>query len=185
MNDPNPHEHDAVPHSLRDGVHDLRNVLNAVQMNAYAARKLVEEPARTLACITRIEAAVQKGNGVLAHLPTEETLSTATLVLRERLHEAGVDIDVTCDGDPDAPVPGLLRQALCVVAVESQALGARAFHLRIEADGHAMLACDAQGLAAPGPIAQALNGSRVAELRTNAARSDAGWTFRWVLPPPQ
>src|SRR5207342_1711564 len=108
-----PDEHAATPHTLRDDVHDLRNVLNAVQMNAYAARQLVEEPARTLACLTRIEAAVERGNGVLAHMPTDETLSTAALILRERLHG---EIDVAWDGDGTAPVPGLLRQALCVVA---------------------------------------------------------------------
>jgi hypothetical protein len=175
-----PHEHDAAPHSLRDGVHDLRNVLNAVQMNAFAARQLVEQPARTLACLTRIEAAVERGNGVLAHMPTDETLSTAALILRDRLQG---DAEVTCDGDAAAPVPGLLRQALCVVAVESHALGARAFRLRV-ADGTGELTCEAQGLQAPGPIATALAGSRVPELQVSAERADGGWTFRWA-PLPQ
>lgn len=177
-----PDDHDAAPHSLRDGVHDLRNVLNAVQMNAYAARQLVDEPARTLACLTRIEAAVERGNGVLAHLPAEETLSTAALILRERLHG---DIDVACDGDESAPVPGLLRQALCVVAVESQALGASAFRLRAGEGASGELACHAHGLVAPGPIATALAGSKVAELRVTAERAEGGWIFRWAVPPLQ
>ena len=179
-----PHEHDVTPHSLRDGVHDLRNVLNAVQMNAYAARQLVEEPARTLACLTRIEAAVERGNGVLAHLPADETLSTAALVLRERLHG---QVEVACEGDDTALVPGLLRQALCVVAVESQSLGANAFRLRVaDGDGTAgELTCDAHGLRTPGPIAAALAGSKVPELRVSAERADGGWTFRWAVPPAQ
>ena len=175
-----PHEPDATPHSLREGVHDLRNVLNAVQMNAFAARQLVEEPARTLACLTRIEAAVERGNGVLAHMPTDETLSTAALILRDRLQG---EVDVTCDGDASAPVPGLLRQALCVIAVESHALGARAFRLRAGDGGTGELTCDALGLDAPGPIATALAGSKVPELRVSAERADGGWTFRWAMPP--
>ncbi|KGQ18198.1 hypothetical protein LF41_1552 [Lysobacter dokdonensis DS-58] len=181
MSDPTPLENNAPPHSLRDGVHDLRNVLNAVQMNAYAARKLVDEPARTLACIARIEAAVERGNGVLAHMPTDESLSTAALVLRERLQHAGGDLEVALDGEDTAPVPGLLRQALCVVAVESQALGARAFRLWMDGG----LACEAHGLASPGPIAIALAESNVPELRVSAHRTDGGWTFRWALPPAQ
>ena len=175
-----PHEPDATTHTLRDGVHDLRNVLNAVQMNAYAARQLVAEPDRTLACLTRIEAAVERGNGVLAHMPTDETLATAALILRERLHG---EADVACDGDESAPVPGLLRQALCVVAVESHALGARAFRLRAGNGIDGGLSCEAQGLQSPGPIATALAGSKVPELRVSAERAEGGWTFRWAVPP--
>ncbi|MUV12834.1 hypothetical protein GN331_01280 [Lysobacter sp. HX-5-24] len=113
-------------------------------------------------------------------MPTDETLSTAALILRDRLQG---EVDVSCDGDASAPVPGLLRQALCVVAVESHALGAHAFRLRA-GDGGA-LTCDAQGLDAPGPIATALAGSRVAELRVSAKRVDGGWSFRWSLPSPE
>jgi len=176
-NEPSP------PPSSRNGVHDLRNVLNAVQINAYAARQLVDEPARTLACIARIEAAVQRGNGVLQTLPDGETLSSAALVLRARLHEAGADTHVECTGREDAPVPGLLRQAMCVVAVECQSLGVQRFRLHVDGDGDAVLACDADGLAAPGPIAVALGESKVPELRVATRRADGGWTFRWTLPP--
>jgi hypothetical protein len=170
---------------MRDGMHDLRNVLNAVQLNAYAARQLVDDAPRTLACIARIEAAVQRGNGVLSTLPAEETLSTAALVLRERLHEAGGDVSVECTGREDAAVPGLLRQALCVVAVESQALGARSFRLHVDGDGTAVLACDAEGLQSPGPIAVALRESRVPELRVTTQPTERGWTFRWTVPPAE
>ena len=171
------------PPSMRDGVHDLRNVLNAVQLNAFAARQLVDDATRTLACIARIEAAVLRGNGVLQNLPDGETLSSAALVLRARLHEAGSDVRVECSGNADAPVPGLLRQALCVVAVECQALGAQSFRLHVDGDGEAVLACDADGLPSPGPIATALGESRVPELRVASMRGDGGWTFRWTLPP--
>jgi hypothetical protein len=172
---------------MRDGMHDLRNVLNAVQINAFAARQLVDDATRTLACIARIEAAVQRGNGVLQNLPDGETLSSAALVLRARLHEAGngagQDVHVECTGDEAAPVPGLLRQAMCVVAVECQALGAQSFRLHVDGDGEAVLACDVDGLPSPGPIAMALGESRVPELRVASMRADGGWTFRWSLPP--
>ena len=175
-------------HALRDGMHDLRNVLNAVQINAFAARHLVDDSTRTLACIARIEAAVLRGNGVLQTLPADETLSTAAIVLRERLLESGLlepgaNAPIECIGRDDAPVPGLLRQALCVVAVESLALGARAF--RLHADGEGVgLACHAEGLDAPGPIAIALRESKVPELRVATERADGGWTFRWTVPGP-
>jgi hypothetical protein len=170
------------PPSLRDGMHDLRNVLNAVQINANAARQLVDDATRTLACIARIEAAVQRGNGVLQNLPDGETLSSAAIVLRARLEEAGAHVRVECSGRDNAPVPGLLRQAMCVIAVECQALGAQAFHVHVDDDGGAVLACDAQGLRAPGPIATALGESKVPELRVACARAEGGWTFRWSLP---
>jgi hypothetical protein len=171
------------PPTLRDGMHDLRNVLNAVQLNAHAARQLVDDTPRTLACIARIEAAVQRGNGVLRTLPADETLSTAALALRARLHEAGGDVLVECAGRDDVSVPGLLRQAMCVVAVESQALGASSFRLHVDDDGTAVLACDAEGLRSPGPIAAALRESRVPELRVTTQPTERGLTFRWTVPP--
>jgi hypothetical protein len=171
------------PSSLRNGMHDLRNVLNAVQINAFAARQLVDDATRTLACIARIESAVQRGADLLHALPTEETLSSAGTILLERLRDAGGLAEVSATGADDAPVPGLLRQALCLVAVESQSLGARAFRLSIETTSQAsVLSCEAEGLRAPGPIARALGGSDLAELHAEAEPLADGWLFRWTIP---
>lgn len=171
--------------SLRNGMHDLRNVLNAVQINAYAARQLMDDAPRTLACLARIEAAVQRGTDVLQAFPAEETLATAVTVLRERVHDAGFDADVTCehDADPKAHVPGLVRQALCLVAVESRARGARRFVLSVprEGVGDACLQCVVDGLPTPGPVTMALGGSGVPGLSLWMAPRLDGWTFRWTL----
>jgi hypothetical protein len=71
---------------------------------------------------------------------------------------------------------------MCVVAVECQALGAQAFRLHVDDEGGAVLACDADGLGAPGPIATALGESKVPELRVASKRADGGWTFQWTVP---
>jgi hypothetical protein len=94
--------------SLRTGMHDLRNVLNAVQINAFAARQLVDDGPRALACLARIEAAAQRGTDVLQTFPAEETLATTATVLHERLRDAGGDARVSCrdDADPKAQ-PGV------------------------------------------------------------------------------
>ncbi|UHQ20755.1 hypothetical protein LVB87_06325 [Lysobacter sp. KIS68-7] len=173
--EPSPHA------SMRDGMHDLRNVLNAVQINAFAARQLVDDATRTLACIGRIEAAAQRGTHLLQTMPAEETLATAAAMLRERLRDAGGEADVRVDGAPDAGVPGLLRQALCLVAVESQAHGAHAFVL-VRDDMEPGLHCKAEGLHAPGPIALALADTDVADLRLRADETANGWDFHWPLP---
>lgn len=171
------------PSSLRNGMHDLRNVLNAVQINAFAARQLVDDSTRTLACIARIESAVQRGADLLQALPTDETLSSASTILLERLRDAGGLAEVSASGAGDTPLPGLLRQALCLVAVESQSLGARAFRLSIRTSSQAsVLSCEAEGLHAPGPIARALGGSDLAELHVSADPLADGWLFRWQIP---
>lgn len=171
--------------SLRTGLHDLRNVLNAVQINAFAARQLVDDTPRALACLSRIEAAVQRGAGVLQAFPAEETLASATTVLRERLADAGGSVAVSCgDGaDPQAAVPGLVRQALCLVAVECLPRGAHAFKLSIHlgTTGEPCLQCVVEGLTAPGPIAMALGSSGVPGLALWMAPRTDGWTFRWTL----
>ena len=82
-------------------------------------------------------------------------------------------------------MPGLLRQALCVVAVESHALGARAFRLRAGNGIDGELSCEAQGLHAPGPIATALAGSKVPELRVSAERADGGMDLPMGRPSAQ
>jgi hypothetical protein len=171
--------------SLRTGMHDLRNVLNAVQINAFAARQLVDDGPRALACLARIEAAVQRGADVLQTFPAEETLATAATVLHERLRDAAGDAEVSCgDGtDPKAFVPGLVRQALCLVAVECQARGAKAFVLTIPRTdaGDACLQCDAEGLLAPGPVTMALGSWGVPGFSLWMAPGLEGWTFRWTL----
>lgn len=171
--------------SLRSGMHDLRNVLNAVQINAFAARQLVEDGPRALACLERIEDAVLRGASVLQAFPAEETLATAATVLRERLDDAGGTAAVTCDAgaDPRAPVPGLVRQALCLVAVESQARGAKAFVLSVpgtEAAG-ACLECNVAGLLAPGPVTMALGSWGIPGFTLWMAPGLESWTFRWTL----
>ena len=170
------------PPSLRHGVHDLRNVLNAVQINAFAARQLVDDATRTLACIDRIEQACKRGTGVLQELPAEETLATAAAILRERLADAGRHADVLVGGDLDADVPGLLRQALCLAAVESQALGAHAFRISGDMGSYLVLRCEALGLAAPGPVVRAMAEAGVGEMRLDLAPMDDGWALRWTLP---
>lgn len=171
--------------SLRSGMHDLRNVLNAVQINAFAARQLVDDGPRALACLERIEDAVQRGTSVLQDFPAEETLATAATVLRERLHDAGGTAAVTCDAgaDPGAPVPGLVRQALCLVAVESQARGAKAFVLSVPgAEGAgACLQCHVEGLLAPGPVTMALGSWGIPGFTLWMAPGLEGWAFRWTL----
>jgi len=171
--------------SLRSGMHDLRNVLNAVQINAFAARQLVDDATRTLACIARIEAAVQRGTGVLQALPAEETLAAAIIVLQERLRDAGGDADVRCNADPGAWVPGLLRQSLCLVGVECQAHGATAFALSLH-DGvlGPDLLCDVVGLQMPGPLARALSESDVPDLKVGIAPTPEGIRLRWSMHAP-
>ena len=187
-----PHEHDATPHTLRDGVHDLRNVLNAVQMNAFAARQLVEQPARTLACLTRIEAAVERGNGVLAHMPTDETLvdrradPARTLAGRSRRH-----LRRRCIRAGARPVaPGAVRGRGRKPCARRARLPPAC---RRRHDGE--LSCEAQGLQAPGPIATALAGlprARIAGVGRTRGRRDGpsdgpplrtvNAAFTWPLP---
>lgn len=169
--------------TLRNGMHALRNVLNAVQINAYAARQMIEDGPRTIACLARIEDAVQRGAGVLQSFPAEETLATAEAILRERLRDAGGEADVHCaeGADPKAHVPGLVRQALCLVAVESQGRGARSFALSMHAaeGDDPCLQCEVDGLPAPGPVAMALGSSGIPGLALWMAPRVDGWTFRW------
>lgn len=180
------------PHvSPRTGMHDLRNVLNAVQLNAFAARQLVDDGPRALACLARIEAAVQHGTDVLQAFPAEETLASAATVLRERLRDAGGDTDVSCAQgvDPNAHVPGLVRQALCLVAVECQARGASTFVLSVpHGDRDDCLQCEVLGLPAPGPVAVALASGGMPGFGLWMAPGLGRWTFRWTLrdpvPPP-
>jgi len=64
--------------------------------------------------------------------------------------------------------------------VESQALGARSFEVSLDQGSPRALRCHADGLREPGPIALALAGSQVPELRVDAEPMSEGWAFRWT-----
>lgn len=170
--------------SLRRSLHDLRNVLNAVQVNAFAARQVVDDASRTLACLERIEDACRRGGDVLHALPAEETLATAAAMLEERLRESGGDARV--DARPPPPgmvVPFLLQQALCLVAVECQDRGAHAFLLELVDAGGWTLRCHVAGLQDPGPIAKAMAACGVAGIAVDMRTTRGGWDLYWALDP--
>jgi len=174
----------ASPPSLRRSLHDLRNVLNAVQVNAFAARQLVDDVPRTLACLERIEDACRRGSGVLQDLPAEETLATACALLEERLREAGGDAHVEArPSPPGVVVPFLLQQTLCVVGVECQNLGAHAFRLELIDTGRWTLRCHAAGLDEPGPLARAIADCGLADIVLDMAPAADGWDLFWALRP--